>query len=63
MFLVASGFYVINFNSRQNQTISVKEKVSVAKTLREERMLKVLLLLLRLLLSLSIQIFNRKFNK
>ena len=63
MFLVFSGFYVINFNSRQNQTISVKEKVSVAKTLREERMLKVLLLLLRLLLSLSIQIFNRKFNK
>ena len=33
------------------------------KTLQEERMLQILLLLLPLLLSLSIQIFNRKFNK
>ena len=33
------------------------------KTVRDERMLPVLLLLLPLLLSLSIQIFNRKFNK
>ena len=33
------------------------------KTVREERMLQVLLLLLPLLLPLSKQIFNRKFNK
>ena len=33
------------------------------KTVREERMLQVLLLVLPLLLPLSKQIFNRKFNK
>ena len=49
--------------------MSVKEKGSLVtnptqiKTLLEERMLQVLLLLLPLLLSLSIQIFNRKFYK
>ena len=59
---------VIQDELRQNQIISVKEKASLMttptqiKTLREERMLQVLLLLLPLLLSLSIQIFNRKFN-
>ena len=59
---------VIQDELRQNQIISVKEKASLMttptqiKTLREGRMLQVLLLLLPLLLSLSIQIFNRKFN-
>ena len=52
-----------------NQIISVKEQASLVtiptqiKTVLEERMLQVLLLLLPLLLSLSIQIFNRKFSK
>ena len=60
---------VIQYELRQNQIISVKEKASLVtiptqvKTLREERMLQVLLLLLPLLLSLSIKVFNCKFNK
>ena len=57
-------------NEDDNQIISVKEQASLVtiptqiKTVLEERMLQVLLLLLLpLLLSLSIQIFNRKFSK
>ena len=66
--LLASGFYIIKFNSRRNQIISVKEKVSLRsptqiETVREETMLQVLLLLLTLLLPLAIQIFKSKFNK
>ena len=54
---------VIQDELRRNQIISVKEKASLVtiptqiKTLREERMLQVLL---SLLLLMSIQIFNRK---
>ena len=48
---------VIQDELRQNQIISVKEKASLMTTPTQ-----VLLLLLPLLLSLSIQIFNRKFN-
>ena len=72
MFLLASRFFlstVFQDELRQNQIISLKERVSLVTiptqitTLRQERILKVLLLLLPLLLSFSIQIFNRKFNK
>ena len=60
---------IIQDELRRNQIISVKEKASLMtiptqiKTLREEIMLQVLLLQLPLLLSLSIQIFNHKFDE
>ena len=69
MLLAFISSTVIQDELRRNQVNSVKEKASLVtiptqiKTLREERTLQVLLLLLPLLLSLSIQIFNRKFNK
>ena len=63
MFIMASGFYIIKTKDKsQIQVISIKEKATMVtipsqiKTVREERRLQVLLLLLPLLL-LSMQIF------
>ena len=65
MFLLASGL-------RQNQTISVKEKAQASLTSNYSnsdqectrgKNVEVLLLILPLLISLSIQLFNPKFNK
>ena len=63
MFIMASGFYIIKTKGKsQIQVISIKEKATMVtipsqiKTVREERRLQVLLLLLPLLL-LSMQIF------
>ena len=60
---MASGFYIIKTKDKsQIQVISIKEKATMVtipsqiKTVREERRLQVLLLLLPLLL-LSMQIF------
>ena len=66
MFLLASGFYIINCKSnhlsQREQKALLVTILTQIKTLREVRMLQVPLLLLPLLLSLSKQIFNRKLN-
>ena len=73
--LLASGFYIYNFNSRWIKTKSnhfsqregfTRYSMTIPtqiETVQEERILQVLLLLLALLLSLSIHVFNCKFNK